>query len=816
MKETIAQNNQFDINRDLIFKLKKSLTETKFKYQKLKKTHTDLQNRYVIWENDHKSLIGLNDRLAKVNAEFAEMMAELEEKNIELEVLNKRLAETNVASAELMVELEEKNDVLVKTNKELARANAHAAELIAIIETKEDEIQKLNRSLSKANVSGAELMAEIELRMEEMNELNKNLKNEIKERKRAEEKILEETAKLSAMISGMEEGILFMDKQNKTIEVNDYFLKLLNMKKSEVLGKSFLKLQSGLPKKIVINAVRNLKNNPNSPPQVIQRPLGNIETLIRMQPIYRDNEYFGSILNLIDVTELVVARKKAQEASRAKSEFLANMSHEIRTPMNAILGFTEILENKLQDRTNKKFLSNISTSGKSLLTLINDILDLSKIEAGKLDIHYQPVNLNNMLDEMQQIFSYKLDKKNLNFEIMVDTNLPHVVMLDEVRLRQILLNLIGNAVKFTDKGSIEIKAQTNNSKPEKSAIDLILSVKDTGIGIPVDQKKGIFESFKQMAGQDTAKFGGTGLGLAITKRLTEMMNGKISVESQIGKGSTFYINLKNVKVHHGEIKSDTPIEIDVETVSFEKANIIVADDTPSNRELLKAFFESTEVAIKEAKNGKEAIKLAREIHPNLILMDYKMPEMNGLQATKILKNDPELKDIPIISLSASAMKEEEKLISNYFDSHLTKPVSKQSLFKKLMQFLPHKINAVDDYQNHVSGVFKIEAEQQLKKMEPELISRLPEIIAILEDEVMDEWKTIRKTFIIKNIKMFGAKILNIGKEYRIELLTNWGSELVHQAESFDMERLPLTFDYFPKLIETLLKVTGENSLSTYN
>ena len=814
MKETIAQKNQLDIKKDKIIKLKKSLTETKFKYQKLKKKHADFQNRFVIWEDDHKSLIGLNQRLAKVNAEFAELMAELEEKNIELEVLNKRLAETNATSAELMVELEEKNDVLVKTNRELARANAHAAELIAIIETKEDEIQKLNRSLSKANVIGAELMAEIELRMEEMNELNKNLKNEIKERKRAEEKILEETAKLSAMISGMEEGILFMDKQNKTIEVNDYFLKLLNMKKSEVLGKSFLKLQSGLPKKIVIDSIRNLKNNPNSPPQVIQRPLGNMETLIRMQPIYRDNEYFGSILNLIDVTELVVSRKKAQEASRAKSEFLANMSHEIRTPMNAILGFTEILENKLQDKTNKKFLSNISTSGKSLLTLINDILDLSKIEAGKLDIHYQPVNLNNLLNEMQQIFSYKIDKKNLNFEIMVDTNLSHVVMLDEVRLRQILLNLIGNAVKFTDKGSIEIKAQTNNSKSEKSAIDLILSVKDTGIGIPKDQKKDIFESFKQMAGQDSAKFGGTGLGLAITKRLTEMMNGKISVKSEIGKGSTFYINLKNVKVHHGEIKSDAPIEIDVETVSFEKANIIVADDTLSNRELLRVFLESTEIGIREAINGKEAIKLAQEIHPNLILMDYKMPEMNGLQATKILKNDPELKDIPIISLSASAMKEEEKLISNYFDSHLTKPLSKQSLFKKLMQFLPHKIDAVDVHQNHASDVFKIESEQQLKKIEPELISKLPEIIAILEAEVMDEWKTIRKTFIIKNIKMFGAKILNIGKEYRIELLTNWGSELVHQAESFDMERLPLTLDYFPKLIETLLKVAGENSLST--
>ena len=278
--------------------------------------------------------------------------------------------------------------------------------------------------------------------------------------------------------------------------------------------------------------------------------------------------------------DLKKAKETAEKANQAKSEFLANMSHEIRTPMNAILGFTEILEEEIADKRHKKFLTSVLTSGKILLALINDILDLSKIEAGKMELKFEPVNLYSILSEIKYIFSNKVKEKALDFQLEVDPTLPGSLLLDGLRVRQVLFNLVGNAVKFTESGFIKLAVHKIN---RGETVDIIILVQDTGIGIAADQQQIIFEAFTQVEGHAARKYGGSGLGLAISRRLAEMMGGEISVQSQgePGKGSTFSFALKNVTVS-SELTGTADVEEPVtEDLRFRSTSISAAStNTP--------------------------------------------------------------------------------------------------------------------------------------------------------------------------------------------------------------------------------------------
>lgn len=389
------------------------------------------------------------------------------------------------------------------------------------------------------------------------------------------------------------------------------------------------------------------------------------------------------------------ARDQAESASKVKSEFLANMSHEIRTPMNAVLGFAELLNDLVDDPLQKSYIKSILSSGKNLLGLINDILDLSKIESGKLEIQWASTNPKNLFEEIISVFSVKTSEKNLQLILEIDEKLPSCLILDELRLRQVMFNLIGNAIKFTQKGSVTIKVSSTYKVNMDSLVDIKFEIKDTGIGIPQKDIDKIFEAFTQQVGQDARKFGGTGLGLTITKRLVELMGGQLQVESVHGKGSNFIVFLQNIGVGALEIKQK--IDVIPENITFRNAKILLVDDIAMNREVVKGFLKPYLLDITEAENGLIALEKLQSQSFDFVFMDIKMPIMDGYEAKTAIDKLPELSHIPIVALTAQAMKDDQDRIKQLkFNDYLTKPVSKQALIGCLSKFLETDLNTASN------------------------------------------------------------------------------------------------------------------------
>ncbi len=404
----------------------------------------------------------------------------------------------------------------------------------------------------------------------------------------------------------------------------------------------------------------------------------------------------GKLIVLVNITKIEEALQEAQRAkeeaeyaNRSKSYFLANISHEIRTPMNAVIGIAEILDTMILSRDKQKeYIKMIQSSAESLLTMINDILDFSKIEAGKMELEKSEFDIGKLVNETVQTYSVLAEGKFLTLTSVIDEKINTKLLGDSIRIRQILINLIGNSIKFTREGRIEVSVE--QEKVEGNHIILAIKVSDTGIGIPKEKIESIFESFKQADNSTTRRFGGNGLGLSIVKNLVKLMNGNITVESEEGEGSSFCCHLPfefvEEKINH-QSQMNQGYENGKKLIGL---NVLVADDNKINRQIINTYLEKICCKVDFAENGNIAVQNFLGNNYDVILMDVQMPEMDGLEATRIIraKEKETAGHVPIIALTAGVMKEDiDMCMEAGMDVHLSKPIRSEKLYDTLKALL---------------------------------------------------------------------------------------------------------------------------------
>ncbi len=508
----------------------------------------------------------------------------------------------------------------------------------------------------------------------------------------------------------------------------------------------------------------------------------------------------------IDTANLLAI--EADAANHAKSQFLANMSHEIRTPMNAILGFSEILESRIEDPQDREFLNAISSSGKTLLDLINDVLDLSKIEAGKLVIDPQPVSITQIFREIYLLMEQRAVGKGLKFTLDVQEGLPDGLLLDDLRIKQVVLNLLGNAIKFTLKGSVTLRVRYSRSEQSSSLVDLSIEIQDTGVGIPKEQHDAIFNEFVQADGQDQRRFGGTGLGLTITRKLVALMNGTVSLESEEGIGSTFIVHLPNIDV--AAIEDDSrQVEKAWRNITFEPATILLIEDNHLNQKLMRAFLAPTNLSLVVANHGKEGLDLARAHKPDLVVTDLFMPEMDGQETITHFKADSELSDIPIIALSATVMHEqEEKAKAAGAAVFLRKPVTREKLIATLTQYLDHTSKNPAFMKSELSAVHVVHGTLSLNRKD------IDNAIRELTADIHERWKELGTAYSQAEARSVINKIQEISRKYGLEGFSRLADQALYYMDNMILEKFIELIPEYDHLLSQLEQTKGNKRQNT--
>ncbi|WP_243397397.1 ATP-binding protein [Crocosphaera subtropica] len=652
-------------------------------------------------------------------------------------------------------------------------------DIFAISAARELEKKQADQDLDKLNKTLEEL---VQKRTNQLEIINQNLRREIKRRKNTEFQLIKQENKFKDLVYNIDNGIILVDTEGKIKFANPAALAIFEQPLQSLLEYDFgIPIVSNKPVELEIIKAKN--------------KTGFVEMNVTFTEWEKESVYLVSIREITERKKaeeaLIKAKEEADLANQAKTEFLANVSHELRTPMNAILGFAELLKLKLkaQEPPIYEYIETIYNSSNSLLSLINDLLDINQVEAGKIELNYHGFSVRTLLTEIINIFSNQASKQQLQLLVDIQDNVPEFINFDSLRLRQILVNLIGNSLKFTSKGYIKVSLSMQNLYGNYGTLKI--EVQDTGIGIKDEDKQQIFEAFIQSQGQDNYRYGGNGLGLFITQKITEFLGGTITLDSEWGEGSTFTLMFADVEiVNSTNVLQQESCEItlnDIETMT-----ILVVDNIPEHCDLIEGYFVGTEHNLMFANQKEIAINFIKSHCVDIILMNLEFDTINNsLEVLKILRRQNKTQYTPVISMT---------------DLPLDMAENHQTLFQGVLKQPIH-------YSQLVQVLSKISLEKEepksnidfsLTASDYQVITNVFDLLGKLQEIEEDSWNRIRQRMILSELQTFAHDLEHLGQTYNCPILMNYSEILANYLSILDIEQLSNTLEKFPQIRVSLL------------
>ena len=673
-------------------------------------TELGIANKELAFQNDEKEKRA--DELSIANKELAFQNDEKEKRAQELSIANTELAFQNDEKEKRAQELSVANEELAFQNHEKEKRAQELSIANTELAFQNDEKEKRAAELSIANIELAFQNDEKEKRAAELVIANKELafQNDEKVKRAAELRIANYARSL---IEASRDPLVTISPEGKITDMNSATVSITGIGREQLLGSEFFTYFTEPQMAREVYQEVFAKGTVADSPLTLRHKDGKLTDVLFNGSVYKNDE--GHVLGVVIVARDVTEQKRvatelneaktaaeratvlaeeaqakaesatqiAEDAVKAKQQFLSNMSHEIRTPMNAIIGFTKVvLKTELTDKQ-REYLTAIKLSGDTLIVLINDILDLAKVDAGRMTFEQIPFKLAASVSAMVHLFETKIQEKNLELVMEYDERIPQVLLGDPVRLHQIILNLVSNAVKFTSEGSITVDVRLLVQDAERVVLEF--AVTDTGIGIEQAKLGTVFDNFQQATSGTSRLYGGTGLGLAIVKNLVEPQGGTVSVRSKVGKGSTFSFVLSFGKTLE-KVDAEASLSIEREA-GFKDVKVLVVEDIALNQLLMKTLLEDFGFAMDVAGNGRIAVDMLRTTRYDIILMDLQMPEMNGFEATEYIRTQLQL-TTPIIALTADVTTVDvEKCKAVGMNDYISKPIDDKLLYAKIIKYL---------------------------------------------------------------------------------------------------------------------------------
>ena len=576
---------------------------------------------------------------------------------------------------------------------QLGKANQSLGAEIAERQRMEDVLRRAHDKLDER----------VQARTADLRNANELLESEVAERVRAEEALRGSSELIKLVFDSIPEAVYGIDMQGNCTFCNPSCLRLAGYHEpTELLAKNMHALihhsrSNGAPYPVeechIYEAFRQGHGTHIDDEVFWRRDGTSFPAEYWSLPMHRDGKVIGTVVTFVDITErkrteqvLREAREAAEAASRAKSEFLANMSHEIRTPMNGVLGMTELALDTELTQEQRGFLNMVKSSADSLLVLLNDILDFSKTEAGKLDMEIIEFNLRDSLDDTMKAVSLRAHEKGIELACHIPADVPDALLGDPTRLRQIVMNLVGNAIKFTAQGEVVVRVETQQETEGEALFHF--AVTDTGVGIPLDKQASIFEAFTQADNSTTRKYGGTGLGLSISSRLVEMMGGRMWLESEAGRGSTFHFSAR-FQLQSVRTSRHTPVGLD----ALQGVPVLIVDDNATNRHIVKEMLAGWKMTAFEADGGHSALALLSQAAAEgraipLVLLDAQMPEVSGFQVAEQIKREPQTASSRLIMLTSAGFRGDAARCRELgIQAYLPKPVKRSDLLQAIQSVM---------------------------------------------------------------------------------------------------------------------------------